>query len=121
MTAATCHVPSGSGGRLAQLGRAKLRTDMTTPALPDQLFGCQCGRCSPPRWMPAEVEAAVRHLSNRQAVDLALDRAAVSSFTACDHCGAWVPTLRPVDTGAGEDGCEVLTFPVAWADAEGGA
>jgi hypothetical protein len=112
-TMTTCSSPNGSGGRLAQLGRAKLRTDMTTPALPDQLAGCQCGRCAPPRWQPAEVEAAVRHLSNRQAVDLALDRAAVSSFTSCDHCGAWVPTLRPVDTGAGDGGCEVLTLPVA--------
>lgn len=112
MTAAgTCHSPSGSGGRLAQLGRAKLRTDMSTPALPDQLFGCQCGRCSPPHWLPAEVEAAVRHLSNKQAVDLALDRVAVSSFTSCDRCGAWVPTLRPVEP-ASADGCEVVTLPV---------
>lgn len=109
--AATCHVPSGSDGRLAQLGRARLRTDMTTPALPDQLAGCQCGRCMPPRWMPAEVEAAVRHLSNRQALDLALGRAAVSSFTSCDTCGAWVPTLRPVEP-ASADGCEVVRLPV---------
>lgn len=111
-TATTCHVPSGSGGRLAQLGRAKLRADMSTPALLDQLFGCQCGRCAPPRWLPAEVETAVRHLSNRQAVDLALDRLAVSSFTSCDDCGAWVPMLRPVDTGAGDGGCEVVRLPV---------
>lgn len=108
--------PNGSGGRLAQLGRAKLRADMSTPALPDQLFGCQCGRCAPPRWMPAEVEAAVRHLRNRQAVDLALDRVAVSSFTSCDHCGAWVAVLRPVDTGAGDGSYEVLTLPVVRVD-----
>lgn len=112
MTAATCCAPSGSGGRLAQLGRAKLRADMSTPALPDVLFGCQRGRCSPPRWLPAEVKAAARHLSNHQAAALALDRVAVSSFTSCDHCGAWVPTLRPVDSGVGEDGCEVVKLPV---------
>ncbi|MGV9802781.1 hypothetical protein ACWDTP_32490 [Mycobacterium sp. NPDC003449] len=112
MTAATCQVPSGSGGRLAQLGRARLRTDMTTPALSDQLAGCHCGRCAPPRWLPAEVEAAVRHLSNHQALDLALDRMAVSSFTSCDHCGAWVPCLRPVEpASAGVDGCEVVRLP----------
>ncbi|OBF42820.1 hypothetical protein A5719_10265 [Mycolicibacterium peregrinum] len=118
MTAAVCrcHAPSGSGGRLAQLGRAKLRDDMTTPALHDQPAGCQCGRCAPPRWLPAEVEAAVRHLSNRQAVDLVLDRVAVSSFTSCDVCGAWVPNLRPVDTGAGAGRCEVVTLPVVWGD-----
>ncbi|WP_235641907.1 hypothetical protein [Mycobacteroides abscessus] len=96
-----CSNPNGSGGRLAQLGRAKLRAEMSTPALPDQLAGCQCDRCSPPRWMPAEVEAAVRHLSNRQALDLALDRVAVSSFTSCDYCGAWVPTLIRVETTSG--------------------
>ncbi|WP_019969752.1 hypothetical protein [Mycobacterium sp. 141] len=113
MTTTSCCSPNGSGGRLAQLGRAKLRAQMTAPPAPDQLFGCQCGRCCPPQWTPADVDAAVRHLSNRDAVDLALGRVAVSSFTSCDTCGEWSPVLRPVDTGAGEDGCEVLTFPVA--------
>lgn len=60
--------------------------------------------------MPAEVEAAVRHLSNRQAVDLALDRVAVTSFIGCEVCGAWVLSLRPVAASA--DGCEVVTLPV---------
>ncbi|WP_051288884.1 hypothetical protein [Mycobacterium sp. URHD0025] len=102
MTAAdTCHSPNGSGGRLAQLGRAKLCTDMTTPAAPEQLVGCQCARCAPPCWTAAEAEAAVRHLSNRQAVDYALERVAVSSFTSCDDCGAWVPTLIRVETTSG--------------------
>lgn len=134
MTAARCCSAAGTGGRLAQLGRAKLRADMSVPSLLDSaglaaplandrpadgptggaggsggISGCRCARCGPPRWTAAEVDAAVRHLSNRDAVALVLDRAAVSSFTDCPACGAWIPTLQPVNR---PDGGEVITLPL---------
>gem|GEM_PF-3769788 len=73
------------------------------------MAGCPCGSCAAPTWTPEEATDAARHLNNREAVDLALGRARVLSFTDCPDCGAWKATVVPVEpTGDGV----VIAMPV---------
>lgn len=82
-----------SGGRLALEGRAKLRAEMTTAGEPS---GCDCPRCCPPPLTDLEAQAALRHVSNADAVALALGQVKLVSYTGCENCGAWVPTFTEV-------------------------
>lgn len=93
ITMPNCSSPNGSGRRLAQLGRAKLRTDMTTPGVPT---GCDCPRCCPPPLNDIEAQAALRHVSNADAVAFAQSRVTLASYYGCDYCGAWVPMFTEV-------------------------
>lgn len=79
-----------SGGRLALLGRAKLRTEMTTAG---ETTGCDCPGCCPPPLTDLEAQAALRHVSNADAVAFALGQLTLVSFTGCESCGAWVPSF----------------------------
>ncbi len=90
IAAATCHSPGKAGGGLALRGRAKLRAEMTAPGEPS---GCDCGRCSPPPLTDIEAQAALRHVSNADAVAYAQGRVTLVSFYECDDCEAWVPTF----------------------------
>jgi len=90
ITATTCRSPGRAGGGLALRGRAKLRAEMTTPAEPS---GCDCGRCAPPPLDDLEAQAALRHVSNADAVAFAQGLTSLVSFYGCDDCGAWVPTF----------------------------
>ncbi|OPX12480.1 hypothetical protein [Mycobacterium sp. AT1] len=79
-----------SGGRLALVGRAELRAQMTTPGA--EPIGCQCPRCSPPPPLTdLEAQAALRHVSNADAVAFALGQVTLVSFSSCESCDAWKP------------------------------
>lgn len=90
--ATVCRTPSRGGG-LALRGRAKLRAEMTTPGPSAEPSGCDCGRCSPPPLTDLEAQAALRHVSNADAVAFAQGRAVLVGYYGCDDCGAWVPTF----------------------------
>ena len=79
---------SPSGGRLALLGRAKLRAEMTTAGEPS---GCDCPRCCPPPLTGLEAQAALRHVSNADAVALALGQVTLVGYYYCESCESWVP------------------------------
>lgn len=81
---------ASSGGRLALLGRAKLRAEMTTAG---ETSGCDRPGCCSPPLTDLEAQAALRHVSNADAVALALGQVTLVSYTGCESCGAWVPTF----------------------------
>ncbi|BBY84704.1 hypothetical protein [Mycolicibacterium tokaiense] len=90
MSAPTPCRPAPAGGRLALLGRAKLRAEMTTPG---ESAGCDCPRCCPPPLTDLEAQAALRHVSNADAVALALGRVTLVGFYLCESCGGWIPSF----------------------------
>ncbi|WKG01380.1 hypothetical protein [Mycolicibacterium sp. HK-90] len=79
-----------SGGRLALLGRAKLRAEMTTAGETDS---CDCPGCCPPPLTDIEAQAALRHVSNADAVALALGQVKLVGYYYCESCDGWVPTF----------------------------
>ena len=86
------HVPSGGG--LARQGRAMLRAEMTRagdPPEPEE--GCDCEACCPPPLDDIAAQAALRHVSNADAVAFAQGLVTLVSYYGCDDCGAWVPTF----------------------------
>ncbi len=90
MSAASICSSTLAAGRLVLRGRAKLRTEMTTPGEPN---GCDCGRCSLPPLTDIETQAALHHVSNADAVAFVQGRVTLVSFYGCESCGAWVPTF----------------------------
>lgn len=80
------------------MGRAKLRAEMSAPAdAPPS--GHQCPRCSPPPPLTdIEVQQALRHVSNADAVAFALGQVELVSFYGCQSCDAWVPTFTDAVT-----------------------
>ncbi|WP_445168776.1 hypothetical protein ACTXG7_05285 [Mycolicibacterium sp. Dal123E01] len=85
-----CHTVR-SGGRLALLGRAKLRAEMTTPAAEPR--DCDCEGCCPPPLTDLEAQQALRHVANADAVAFALGQLSLVSYTGCPECECWVPTF----------------------------
>lgn len=81
MSAPTACRNAPSGGRLALLGRAKLRADMTAPA------------ADPPPMTDLEAQAALRHVPNADAVAFALGQVTHVGFGWCESCDSWVPTF----------------------------
>lgn len=90
MTTPTACSSPPSGGRLALLGRAKLRAEMTTAG---QTTGCNCESCCPPPLTDIEAQAALRHVANQHAVAFALGGITLVSYYGCESCGEWVPTF----------------------------
>lgn len=74
--------------------RGKLRAEMTAPAA--EPVGCDCAKCCPPPLTDIEAQAALRHVSNTDAVAVALAQITLVGFYGCDSCGAWVPTFAEV-------------------------
>lgn len=90
MSAPTACRPAPVGGKLALLGRAKLRAEMTTAGEPT---GCDCPRCCPPPLTDFEAQAALRHVSNADAVAFAQGRVTLVGYYRCESCEGWVPTF----------------------------
>jgi hypothetical protein len=78
------------GGRLALMGRVKLRADLTAPA---ETSGCDCARCSPPPLDDLQAQRALRHVSNQNAVAFARGEVTLVGCRDCADCGGWVPTF----------------------------
>ncbi|WP_234791412.1 hypothetical protein [Mycolicibacterium mucogenicum] len=66
---------------------------MTSAGTPAESTGCDCGRCNPPALTDIEAQAALRHVSNADAMAFAQGLTSLVSFYGCDDCGAWVPTF----------------------------
>lgn len=81
------------GGELARVGRAKIRTDMTQSAAPG---GCGCAKCRPEPFNDIEAQRALRHVTNQQAIALALGQVTLAGYRDCEDCGAWVPSFIEV-------------------------
>lgn len=78
------------GGELARAGRAKLRADMTQSAAPG---GCDCAKCRPEPFNDVEAQRALRHVTNQQAIALALGRVTLAGYRDCPSCDGWVPSF----------------------------
>ena len=88
-TTTTC-ASAQNGGTVALRGRAMLRAEMTAQGDGTR---CPCGRCTPPPLTDIEAQAALRHVSNADAVAFAQGQVALVSYYGCAECGAWVPTF----------------------------
>jgi hypothetical protein len=58
-----------------------------------ELSGCDCPGCCPPPLTDIEAQAALRHVSNADAVACALGEVTHVGFNWCEGCGAWAPTF----------------------------
>ncbi len=68
-----------------------LRAEMT---MAGETTGCDCGSCGcPPPLNDPEAPAALRHVSNADAVAFVRVLVTLVSYYGCDECGAWLPTF----------------------------
>lgn len=94
-------------GSLARAGREKLRADLTASLSGS---GCRCARCEA-RNAPLgdiEVDLALRHVTDREAVLYQLGAVVPGGMVDCERCRAWVPSFHSVPESvarSSEGGC----------------